>query len=481
MEALEDHHRFWPELEVELPRARRSRHASSRPLLSLGVGPLSVPLLPPLPPLVRETEAPAAAAAAPQPSGTAATPVQQLEAVLLQADPGLTARFAASGERADAAFLQRWLHARGSVEAAAAAIQAHAAWRTAFVGLDNAGTEGAVSTGVAAGAGTAAAWVPTATPSAAAGLPPLGRGITEASIADELAARKVHLQGMDISGCPVVVVQASRHDMGRRTLAHTKRLIAYVLDSACATADPERNPAGRICCLFDLSALTLHPLLLDPALLQPLLPLSALAVLGCVARGQPLCAARHTVLPARYSGAAELFPIDGAMTAWRRQQAATAAAEAASVASSASGSSSGGSGRRSRAASALRRGASATRSFVHHRMVRPVGGAAAGAARALRGHHAQLLARRRGMGRSLPPEQQRSLLAQVVLTHVLLVGLLLRMLQRVLLLRGPAAGSGAAAGSSGKQHSTQGSKAEPAGSGATSTEAAAAPAGPADI
>ncbi len=187
------------------------------------------------------------------------------------------------------------------------------------------------------------------------------------------------------------------------------------------------------------------------------------------------------VLPARYGGAAELFPIDGAMTAWRRQQAATAAAEAASVASSASGSSSSGSGRRSRAASALRRGASATRSFVHHRMVRPVGGAVAGAARALRGHHAQLLARRHGMGRSLPPEQQRSLLAQVVLTHVLLVGLLLRMLQRVLLLRGPAAGSGAAAGSSGKQHSTQGSKAEPAGSGATSTEAvAAAPAGPAD-
>ncbi len=44
------------------------------------------------------------------------------------------------------------------------------------------------------------------------------------------------------------------------------------------------------------AALTLHPLLLDPPmLLQPLLPLSALAVLGCVARGQPLCAARHTV------------------------------------------------------------------------------------------------------------------------------------------------------------------------------------------
>lgn len=197
-----------PELEAELPRVRRSRHASSTPLLSLGVGPLSVPLLPPLPPLVREAEAPAAAAAAPQPSGTAATPVQQLEAAVSQVDPGLTARLVASGERADTAFFERWLHARGSVEAAAAAIQAHAVWRTAFVGLDDTGTTGSLSAGAA---GTAAAWAPAATAGAAAGLlPPLGRGISEASIADELAARKVHLQGLDTSGCPVVVVQASR-------------------------------------------------------------------------------------------------------------------------------------------------------------------------------------------------------------------------------------------------------------------------------
>lgn len=193
------------------------------------------------------------------------------------------------------------------------------------------------------------------------------------------------------------------------------------------------------------------------------------------------------VLPARYGGAAELFPIDGAMTAWRRQQAAVAAAEAASAASSASSSGSG-SGRRSRAASALRRSAAATRSFVHHRVVRPVGGAAAGAARALRGHHAQLLARRQGMGRSLTPEQQRSLLAQVVLTHVLLVGLLLRMLQRVLLLRGPEAAAGVTSGSGGKQAGKQASQAEPAADANDQTAATqpatqaegAAPAGPAD-
>lgn len=188
------------------------------------------------------------------------------------------------------------------------------------------------------------------------------------------------------------------------------------------------------------------------------------------------------VLPARYGGAAELFPIDGAMTAWRREQAAAAAVDAASTASTSS-SGSGGSGRRSRAASALRRGASATRSFVHHRLVRPVGGAAAGAARALRGHHAHLLARRHGMGHSLPPEQQRSLLAQVVLTHVLLVGLLLRMLQRVLLLRGPAVSAGAIATSSSGKQASPGSKVEPAageGGSAASPDEAAAPAGPAD-
>lgn len=245
------------------------------------MGPLSLPLLPPLAPLAcdREAEAPPVAGTAAPPSSAAATPVQQLAAALEQADPGLVARLAATGERADAAFFQRWLHARGSVEAAAAAIQAHAAWRTAFVGVDDGGAAGALGAGAAA------------TPAAGA-LPPLGRGISEASIADELAARKVFLQGLDAGGCPVVVVQASRcggvghawgvraappncqplglpsfsfsrhagspckpgthcpslptslvthaicglpaspcrHDMGRRNLAHTKRLIAYVLD-----------------------------------------------------------------------------------------------------------------------------------------------------------------------------------------------------------------------------------------------------------
>lgn len=165
------------------------------------MGVISIPLLPPL-----AHEAAAATPvvdAAPQPAGAATTPVQQLAAALAQADPGWAARLAATGERADTAFLERWLQASGSVDAAAARIRAHVAWRTALVGMDWGPADSSPAAG-AAGAGTA--------PSLAAGgaLPPLGRGISEASIAEELAARKVFLQGLDAAGCPVVVVQASR-------------------------------------------------------------------------------------------------------------------------------------------------------------------------------------------------------------------------------------------------------------------------------
>lgn len=193
--------------------------------------------------------APADAASRRQPC----TAVARLRAELAQRDPRLGERLAACGEPLDDACLARWLAARGgSAAAASAGIAAHAAWREGFVG---------------AGSG--------------------GR-IQEGSMAEELAARKVFLQGPDAAGCPVVVVQAARwgvpgprvlhaagragrrrrspspsaaaplarshrHDMGRRDLRQTKRLIAYTLDSASATADPARNPWGRICCLFDLA------------------------------------------------------------------------------------------------------------------------------------------------------------------------------------------------------------------------------------
>lgn len=146
------------------------------------------------------------------------------------------------------------------------------------------------------------------------------------------------------------------------------------------------------------------------------------------------------VLPHRYGGAVELVPIDGAMTAWRRQQAVYTAAAAAAEASAAT-SGGGRSGLGKGQAAKLRRraglAAHAAQRFVHGALVRPVGGAAVGMVRALRRHHHLLLRRHEhaGLQPSQQQLQQRSLLAQVVLTHVLLVGLLLRMLQRVLLRR----------------------------------------------
>lgn len=181
-----------------------------------------MPLLPPLTPPPAPAPPASAAATLAQPEHAPAAsasgssdPVERLRASLAARDPGLPQRLAATGEPLDSSALQRWLHARGGdVEAAAAGLEAHAAWRESYIGAG---------------------------------------GVSEASIGRELAARKVSLQGCDAEGCPVVVVQASRHDLGARDLAETRRLICYTLDSACATADPSRNPAGRICCLFDLS------------------------------------------------------------------------------------------------------------------------------------------------------------------------------------------------------------------------------------
>ena len=115
------------------------------------------------------------------------------------------------------AFLQRWLIARGNdVDRATECIVAHTAWRTAFVGR-------------------------------------VGR-VTEDSIASELACDKAFLQPNTSTGVPVVLFKASRHDMGKRDLDETKRLICYILDNSLAAADLDANPAGKMVCLFDLPA-----------------------------------------------------------------------------------------------------------------------------------------------------------------------------------------------------------------------------------
>ncbi|KAL4437423.1 hypothetical protein ABPG75_004562 [Micractinium tetrahymenae] len=461
----------WPEEEpAELERRRRLRQArpdSAPPLLSLSLGPFSVSLIPRSQPQ-RWTEGEAAAAAeleAPAGLGAALPPhvcpaVAALQAALAERAPEAVQQLAAAGEPVDAAFYARWLKARGGcVMAAAAGIAAHAAWRIDFL---------------ARAAAAIPAGGPSASSSSSSGADG-SAGVPEAAIADELAARKALLQGLDTHGCPVIVVQASRHDMGRRDLAQTKRLIVFVLDTACASADPRRNPAGQISCLFDLSGL--RPRNLDarallaifellqnhyPERLNSLYFLNAPLLFwgvwrivspfvhaatrrkihfigGAAGRRQLLDRIPPEVLPAQYGGTAELVPIDAAAAAWRRQQqqAAQAAAEAlvrcsAAAAAGAAGGGGPGAALAGAAAAARRRAgaaAGAAHRLVHGKVLRPVGSAAARAVRRLQhGQHGQ----RAAPAGDLSEQQRRSLLAQVVLTHVLLVGLLLRMLQRVL-------------------------------------------------
>ncbi|KAK9808894.1 hypothetical protein WJX72_005949 [[Myrmecia] bisecta] len=88
---------------------------------------------------------------------------------------------------------------------------------------------------------------------------PRGR-IFEDEIPNELAAQKVFLQGVDLQGRPVLIVMASRHDMGHRNIMETKQLICYTLDNAIAAADTTLNKHSQILCLFDLSGLRMNNL-----------------------------------------------------------------------------------------------------------------------------------------------------------------------------------------------------------------------------
>ena len=196
--------------------------ASSPPLLSLSLslGPLtlSVPVVDALRPAAPLPAHSLLAASAP---AGRAPEVEQLRQLVEAAQPNFCARLEALSEPATDALLARWLDARcGDLSAAAAGLAAHVDWREAFYGPG-----------------------------------PAPAGISEAAIEQELGAEKVLLQGLDAGGRPVVVIRACRHDMTRRDLAQTKRLICYVLDNACATADLQHNPSGQLCCILDLSGL----------------------------------------------------------------------------------------------------------------------------------------------------------------------------------------------------------------------------------
>ncbi|GAB4814590.1 hypothetical protein N2152v2_001636 [Parachlorella kessleri] len=147
--------------------------------------------------------------------------VEQLRQLVAAQKPGLVGRLEATGETPDGAFFTRWLIARQwDVEHAARDIVGHAEWRESFMGST------ASSGGCARAVGS--------------------EGQEE---------ERVFLQGCDKSGHPLVVVKAGRHVLSSQDLPTTKRLICCALDLATTAADPELNPLGRVCCLFDLSGL----------------------------------------------------------------------------------------------------------------------------------------------------------------------------------------------------------------------------------
>lgn len=200
-------------------RRRQVQPESAPALLSLSLGPFSLPLLPRPHFRVLSDDDRAAVAELEAPAGLgAALPlhvcpaVAALQAALAERSPAAAQQLAAAGELVDAAFYARWLKARGGcVEAAAAGIAAHAAWRTAFLtqaaGAVPADHSGSSSSGSEAATST---------------------GVPEAAIADELAAGKAFLQGLDSHGCPVIVVQAARWVLpaGAASALHCPRLVA---------------------------------------------------------------------------------------------------------------------------------------------------------------------------------------------------------------------------------------------------------------
>ena len=135
--------------------------------------------------------------------------------------PDVLRRIEATGELADDVFLAKWIKTRGA-DAAAQMIEAHANWRETFVGTIDGQTK-----------------------------------ITESSIAAELEAKKIFLQGIDVNGSPVLLFISRRHTAGVHPAEDTLRLLVYAIDAACAAA---ANPDRKICCIFDLSNVKLRNL-----------------------------------------------------------------------------------------------------------------------------------------------------------------------------------------------------------------------------
>eukprot|EP00887_Chlorella_sp_A99_P003854 scaffold11.g3854.t1 len=426
------------EVDQDLDLFKDKQNEGRRPMLALSFGVCGLELTLPL------LSAPAPARPVTPPPAPGAELAPELAALRAAADalrPGWAAELEGTGEAPSDALLTRWLAARcGDGAAAAAGLVEHAAWRAAFYGH--------------------------AAP----------RGIPEESIREELAAGKVLLQGLDYGGHPVVVIRAARHDMRARDLAQTKRLISYVLDNACATADAARNPFGQLTCVLDLSGLRprnldyrallaifellqghhperLHRLYFfngEPPfiffsiwrLVSPFVHPATRAKLAFAsgAAGARLLRAEAPphVLPRECGGAADPVPVEAAVAAWRAESAAAAAAAGGARAARAAGAGAeaGGAGwapRRQLEGLRARVGGAgrAAGGVLRDRVWRPARGAAAavGARLPLRWRPGSPAG-----GERVAQQQQRALQLglQVVLSQVLLIGLLLSVLRRLL-------------------------------------------------
>lgn len=188
-----------------------------------------------------------------------------------------------AGEELDAALVGRWLQPRaGNAAATLRALRAHVAWRTDPSGmfLTSSLAASSLPASVAAtprgerrsgsGGGGGPDLPPRCSSSSGGGgfgrrtprtllIPAAGAGrVDPRSIPACLDARKACLQGTDSAGRAVVLIRASRHFMTPGSgVEDNRRLMALVLDAAFAAADPARNPARRLLCLFDLKGLRL--------------------------------------------------------------------------------------------------------------------------------------------------------------------------------------------------------------------------------
>ncbi|CAL8470169.1 g9711 [Coccomyxa elongata] len=76
--------------------------------------------------------------------------------------------------------------------------------------------------------------------------------LSEEDVKNELAARKVFVQGCDNSGRGIIVLLAARHSKSTRDLDETKRFICYSLEQQIQLHDLTRNPVGKGVGIFDM-------------------------------------------------------------------------------------------------------------------------------------------------------------------------------------------------------------------------------------